>query len=204
MKKSILMAALGLLSLNTIAQDTPKEEGFIFTTVKENPITSVKNQNRAGTCWCYSGLAFIESELLRMGKGEYDFSEMFIVHNTYLDRADKAVRTHGDVSFSQGGSFYDVIYGMKTFGLVPEEEMRPGVMYGDTLSNHTELTAVSDAVVATIAKEDTAACKQTRKITRFGRIPSLPSTTSIWANVPRSSPTKARNILRSLSMNLPD
>lgn len=84
MKKSILMAALGLLSLNTIAQDTPKEEGFIFTTVKENPITSVKNQNRAGTCWCYSGLAFIESELLRMGKGEYDFSEMFIVHNTYL------------------------------------------------------------------------------------------------------------------------
>ena len=80
MKKSILMAALGLLSLNTIAQDTPKEEGFIFTTVKENPITSVKNQNRAGTCWCYSGLAFIESELLRMGKGEYDFSEMFIVH----------------------------------------------------------------------------------------------------------------------------
>ena len=57
-----------------------------------------------------------------MGKGEYDFSEMFIVHNTYLDRADKAVRTHGDVSFSQGGSFYDVIYGMKTFGLVPEEE----------------------------------------------------------------------------------
>ena len=152
MKKSILMAALGLLSLNTIAQDTPKEEGFIFTTVKENPITSVKNQNRAGTCWCYSGLAFIESELLRMGKGEYDFSEMFIVHNTYLDRADKAVRTHGDVSFSQGGSFYDVIYGMKTFGLVPEEEMRPGVMYGDTLSNHTELTAVSDAVVAAIAK----------------------------------------------------
>lgn len=68
MKKSILMAALGLLSLNTIAQDTLKEEGFIFTTVKENPITSVKNQNRAGTCWCYSGLAFIESELLPHGQ----------------------------------------------------------------------------------------------------------------------------------------
>ena len=152
MKKSILIAALGLFSLNTMAQDTPKEEGFVFTTVKENPITSIKNQNRAGTCWCYSGLAFIESELLRMGKGEYDLSEMFIVHNTYLDRADKAVRTHGDISFSQGGSFYDVIYGMKTFGLVPEEEMRPGVMYGDTLSNHNELTAVSNAVVAAIAK----------------------------------------------------
>lgn len=64
MKKSILMAALGLLSLNTIAQDTPKEEGFIFTTVKENPITSVKNQNRAGTCWCFTVLALINNHLI--------------------------------------------------------------------------------------------------------------------------------------------
>ncbi len=148
MKKTILLAMAAFVSLNLFAQNEEPQ----FTVVKENPITSIKNQNRAGTCWCYSSLAFIESELLRMGKGEYDFSEMFIVHNTYLDRADKAVRTHGDVSFSQGGSFYDVIYGMEQFGLVPEAEMRPGVMYGETLSNHNELTAVSDAVVAAIAK----------------------------------------------------
>ena len=148
MKKTILLAMAAFASLNLFAQNEEPQ----FTVVKENPITSIKNQNRAGTCWCYSSLAFIESELLRMGKGEYDFSEMFIVHNTYLDRADKAVRTHGDVSFSQGGSFYDVIYGMEQFGLVPEAEMRPGVMYGETLSNHNELTAVSDAVVAAIAK----------------------------------------------------
>lgn len=152
MKKLLTLAAMGMFCISGMAQEQPKEEGFVFTTVKENPITSIKNQNRAGTCWCYSTLSFLEAELLRMGKGEYDFSEMFIVHNTYLDRADKAVRTHGDISFSQGGSFYDVIYGMEKFGLVPEEEMRPGVMYGDTLSNHNELTAVSDAVVAAIAK----------------------------------------------------
>ncbi len=151
-KRIFSLALAGLVTFGAVAQDAKKDEGFVFTTVKENPITSIKNQNRAGTCWCYSRLAFIESELLRMGKGEFDFSEMYIVHNTYLDRADKAVRTHGDISFSQGGSFYDVLYGMEKFGLVPEAEMRPGVMYGDTLSNHTELTAVSDAVVAAIAK----------------------------------------------------
>ena len=151
MKKLLTIAALGLFCVSGMAQKADKD-AFVFTTVKANPVTSVKNQNRAGTCWCYSTLAFIESELIRMGKGEYDLSEMFIVHNTYLDRADRAVRTHGDVSFSQGGSFYDVLYGMKTFGLVPEAEMRPGVMYGDTLSVHNELTAVSDAVVAAIAK----------------------------------------------------
>lgn len=152
MKKTVLFSAMMFAVAGLFAQDAAKKEGFNFTVVKENPITSIKNQNRAGTCWCYSSLAFIESELLRMGKGEYDLSEMYIVHNTYLDRADKAVRTHGDASFSQGGSFYDVIYGMEHFGLVPESEMRPGVMYGDTLSNHNELSAVSDAVVAAIAK----------------------------------------------------
>ena len=158
MKKTII--AVGMLFAMTMsatihAQESGKkenEEGFVFTTVKENPITSIKNQNRAGTCWCYSTMAFLESELLRMGKGEYDLSEMFTVYNTYLDRADAAVRTHGDVSFSQGGSFYDVIYGMEAFGLVPEEKMRPGVMYGDTLSNHTELSALADAMVAAVAK----------------------------------------------------
>ena len=159
--KKFFALALGLMfvtgAMANGAEAKPKKgteqpEGIQFTVVKENPITSIKNQNRAGTCWCYSSLAFIESELLRMGKGEYDFSEMFLVHNTYLDRADKAVRTHGDVSFAQGGSFYDVIYGMEAFGLVPEAEMRPGVMYGMELSNHNELTAVSDAVVAAIAE----------------------------------------------------
>jgi aminopeptidase C len=148
--KKIFGLALGLMMASgAMAQEAPTAD---FTVVKENAITSIKNQNQAGTCWCYSSLAFIESELLRMNKGEYDFSEMFIVHNTYLERAEKAVRTHGDVSFAQGGSFYDVIYGMEKFGLVPEAEMRPGVMYGMELSNHNELSAVSDAVVAAIAK----------------------------------------------------
>ena len=149
MKKNVLLAAMAFAAFGAFAQEAGEPD---FTVVKENPITSIKNQNQAGTCWCYSSLAFIESELLRMGKGEYDFSEMYIVHNTYLDRADKAVRTHGDISFSQGGSFYDVIYGMETFGLVPEAEMRPGVMYGKELSNHNELSAMSDAVVAAIAE----------------------------------------------------
>ena len=156
MNKKVIIALLGiaLISTNLWAQEKEEkeDEGYVFTNVKEIPITSVKDQNRAGTCWCYSGLGFIEAELLRMGKGEYDFSEMFIVSNTYIDRAKAAVRMHGDVSFSQGGSFYDVLYGMSHFGLVPEEEMRPGVMYGDTLSDHTELSAVSDAVVKAIAK----------------------------------------------------
>lgn len=151
MKKSILIAALGLLSLNTMAQDTPKEEGFIFTTVKENPITSIKNQNRSSTCWSFSSIGFLESELLRMGKGEYDLSEMFVVHHTMLDRAQNYVRYHGDSSFAPGGSFYDVMYCLRNYGMVPQEAM-PGIMYGDTLPVHNELDAVADAYVNAVTK----------------------------------------------------
>ena len=123
MKKFGLFLLLSAFCISFAAEEKKeekKDEGYKFTNLKEIPITSVKDQHRAGTCWCYSGLGFIEAELLRMGKGEYDFSEMYIVSNTYNDRAMAAVRTHGDVSFSQGGSFYDVLYGMKKFGLVPK------------------------------------------------------------------------------------
>lgn len=155
MKKLFAILGAVAISATVFAQKTEEnkdDEGYKFTISKEIPVTSVKNQNKAGTCWCYSGLAFIEAELLRMGKGEYDLSEMYIVSNTYRDRAMAAIRTHGDVSFSQGGAFNDVIYGMKTFGLVPESEMRPGAAYGDTLSDHAELSALTDVMVEAVAK----------------------------------------------------
>lgn len=152
MKKTLLIGALGLMTLSALAQEEKKEEGFVFTTVKENPITSVKNQNRSSTCWSFSGLGFLESELLRLGKGEYDLSEMFVVHKTMEDRAVNYVRYHGDNSFSPGGSFYDVMYCMKHYGLIPEPLMPAGVMYGDTLPVHNELDAVAGAYAGAIAK----------------------------------------------------
>ena len=151
MKKTILLAALGLISLSALGKDKPKEEGFVFTTVKENPITSIKNQNRSSTCWSFSSLGFLESELLRTGKGEYYLSEMFVVLHTMVDRAVNYVRYHGDSSFSPGGSFYDIMFCMKNYGLVPQEAM-PGIMYGDSLPVHNELDATAEGYVIAIAK----------------------------------------------------
>ena len=154
MKKAFLLLGAIAICANTVfAQEEKKEdEGYKFDTVKVLPVTSVKNQNNAGTCWSYSGIAFLEAELLRMGKGEYDLSEMYVVEKTYNDRAMAAVRTHGDVSFSQGGAFNDVIYALRNYGMVPDEVMPAGVMYGDTLSNHTELSALTDKMVEAVAK----------------------------------------------------
>lgn len=154
MKRTILILSLSLCALNLSAREKSEKkepEGFVFETVIENPITSIKNQSRSSTCWSFSSLGFIEAELLRMGKGEYDFSEMFVVHHTMVDRARNYVRLHGDSSFSPGGSFYDILYCIKHYGLVPQEAM-PGIMYGDTVHIHSELDAVAKGYVDAIAK----------------------------------------------------
>ena len=152
MNKIFMTAALAcLVSGTAIAQE--KKDSVDFTVVKENKITSIKDQNQSGTCWAYSALGFIEAELLRMGKGEHDLCESFLVYNTYMDRADKAVRTHGDASFSQGGSFYDAIYCLEHYGMVPQTAMpAPGELYGDSLFNFNQLDAVASAYVQAIAK----------------------------------------------------
>lgn len=147
---------MALLCQPLTAQETNKTvndegEGYAFTIVKELPVTPVKNQAKAGTCWDYAGTAFLEAELLRMGKGEYDFSEMYTAHVNYQERAMASIRTRGDLSFTQGGCFGDVLHCMERYGLVPEEFMRPGVMYRDTLSNHGELSAMTNPMVKAAA-----------------------------------------------------
>ena len=157
MKKILLSAIMGAFALCSMAQEAPvandSTEGFQFTTVDSVAITPVKNQNRSGTCWSYSTIGFLESELLRMGKGEWDLSEMFVVHHTMLDRAEYVVRMYGTAQFAPGGSAYDVIYCLKNYGLVPQSVM-PGIKYGsspaDTLPVHTELDAVAGGVVQAV------------------------------------------------------
>jgi len=156
MKKVILLAATALMTISATAQRNgmpqPPQPKYVFTTVDSVAITPVKNQANAGTCWCYSGMGFLESELLRTKKKAYDFSEMYVVFKTYMERAEKTVRTSGDASFSQGGSLYDITYAIDHFGLVPDSEMPAGVMYGKTLSAHSELTAIGDPIVNAAAK----------------------------------------------------
>ena len=130
-KKITLALCLLLFTGSVYAQEKKDKDAtkdsLRFTVIKENPITSVKNQNRSGTCWAFSSLGFFEAELLRTTKKEYDLCEAYLVEKTYLDRAKAAVRTHGDISFSQGGSFYDAVYCIKNYGICPEDAMpKPG------------------------------------------------------------------------------
>lgn len=156
MNKFLLMAVAAVCSLPAMAQDAKKvpADSLVFTTVLENPVTSIKNQNNSGTCWSYSALAFLESEVLKKdpSKKDIDLCESFLVSKTYTDRADRNVRTHGDASFSQGGSFYDAIFCMERYGFIPEGIMPyPITPYGDSLFNFTNFFPPMEAYIKAIA-----------------------------------------------------
>lgn len=145
------MAVAAVCALPTMAQ---KADSLVFTTVLENPVTSIKNQNNSGTCWSYSALAFLESEVLKKdpSKKDIDLCESFLVSKTYTDRADRNVRTHGDASFSQGGSFYDAIFCMERYGFIPEGIMPyPITPYGDSLFNFTNFFPPMEAYIKAVS-----------------------------------------------------
>ena len=148
--KKIAFALILCLSCLLVAQ---AGDGIVFTTVLENPITPVKNQNRSGTCWSYATIGFIEAELLRTTGKVYDLSEMFVASKDYVDCAEYHVRMHGFSRFSEGGSADDVFEVINRHGICPEEAMaRPGSMIGDTLANFTEFFATLEPYVESIAK----------------------------------------------------
>lgn len=156
MKQIVVALTLmcSLFSLQLFAQDTlknKKDGHYFFDVVKDIEANDVQNQNRTGTCWSFSALSFMESEIMRMGKGKHKLSEMFIVRMAYIDKAEKYVRMQGKLNFSQGGAFHDIPYVIKKYGIVPEEVYK-GLNYGLEKHNHSEmesmLKAMCDAVIS--------------------------------------------------------
>ena len=157
MKKILTFALMALMALSASA--TKKKEAAkdankpVFTVIKEIPITSMKDQNRSGTCWDYSTLSFFEAEILKATGKTYDLCESFVANKTYLERAVQVVRYHGDCQFAQGGSSEDVLHTLKTHGICPEDAMPfPGSLYGDSLNNFNEFFSLLEPYVAAISK----------------------------------------------------
>jgi aminopeptidase C len=160
MKKNLLIAAFAAMLIPTaIFAQQPRipqaaEPEYKFTVVKENPITSVKNQNSSGTCWCFSAISFLESEVIRI-KGlkdaaQYpDLSEMFVVGQSYKDRAEKYIRLDGNLTFGAGSEADDVLDVIRDYGIVPQSAM-PGKQ---ALPIHGEIDAVTLAYVQAINKK---------------------------------------------------
>ncbi|WP_319229330.1 C1 family peptidase [Draconibacterium orientale] len=146
----IFTVLIAVFTLSVFAENDKKEKGYVFEDEISLAATPVKDQYRSGTCWSFSGLSFLESEMIRLGKPEVDLSEMFVVWHTYSEKAEKHVRVHGNLNFSAGGAFHDVTNMIREYGIVPES-VYDGLNYGEEKHVHGEMDNVLkdhvDAVV---------------------------------------------------------
>ena len=152
--KNLMLSLIALcLALTAGAQtaDTTSAEGYRFTDTKIIPTTPVKDQSRSGTCWCFSTLSFLESEILRAGGPALHLSEMWIVRHSFMDKAEKYVRMHGTINFAEGGASHDVTEGIKAHGIVPFE-VYPGLNYGTEKPDFHELSVVLKAYLDAVVK----------------------------------------------------
>ena len=143
MKKLLTLMAAVAIAWSASAQEPEAEkkaEGYQFTDQVVIKTTPVKNQNRSGTCWCYSTMTFLESEILRAGGEEIHLSEMWIVRHSWLEKAERYMRMHGSLNFAEGGAAHDVTEGIKKYGIVPFEVYK-GLNYGTDLPDFHELSA---------------------------------------------------------------
>jgi bleomycin hydrolase len=153
MNTRIIIAILLILGSVSSSFGKKKEEkkSYQFTIEKQLKATEIKDQHRSGTCWAYAMNSFLESELIRMGKGEFDLSEMFIVNKNYHLRAKDYVRFHGMKSFSAGAEGWDALNVIKQFGILPQEAYT-GNTFDEILPVHGEMDAILKAYVDAVVK----------------------------------------------------
>ena len=144
-----------LFGVGTVAVAQENKEGekqvYQITETLDVPHTVVDNQGSSGTCWCFAGIGFVESEILRMYGKEFNLSEMFVVRNAWMEKVAKFVRMHGNSTLSQGGEVCDVLYMIGKYGMMPEEAYT-GKVIGEERHMHSEMNEVISGVVRAVIK----------------------------------------------------
>jgi bleomycin hydrolase len=155
--KILTISLLVCFTFSSFAKDKKKKENKReFKSLISLDATDVKSQGGTGTCWDFATTSFIESELLRMGKGAIDLSEMFTVRHVYPVKARRYYMMHGNYTFAQGGLAHDVTNAIKLHGMVPEV-VYDGLQINESRHNHGELNAVLQAMMKAVVSRRTGA-----------------------------------------------
>lgn len=117
--------------------------------IKKIPSTPVRDQYKTSTCWSFSGISLLETELIRTHKGSFDLSEMYVVRYTYARKADRFVRMHGKANFAPGGETNDVTEVVDKFGIVPES-VYTGLKPDETNHKHAEMDRILEKYVQSL------------------------------------------------------
>ena len=145
--KKVNALLLSLLCFSAVFAQNAKPEAYKFSTIFKHAATPVKNQAVTGTCWSFATTSFLESELLRMGKGEYDLSEMHTVRYNYINRINDNFIKAGKGNLGEGSLSHMLIKVVKEYGMVPDE-VYDGINYNSKTHNHSELNSFVNAIAS--------------------------------------------------------
>ena len=127
----ISLVLIQLFLSETIAQETKK-----ITVIKENWTSPNKSQDETSLCAIFSDMSFLESELHRMGKGDFELSTMYVAYNLYVEKTLRRIRLRGRVDFDFDGYFnYDAFEMIKKYGIVPSSDYS-GLLNSEKVNNH--------------------------------------------------------------------
>jgi len=152
----ILLVAIIANCAVVSAQKNTNVEGskFEFKEIVRHDASPVESQGRTGTCWSFSALSFLESEIMRVNKTDKPIvlSEMFIVRKAYEAKAKKYIRMDGRTNFGQGGAFHDIPYVIKNYGIVPQN-VYTGLKKKSDTYNHSEMFNQLNEIVSNAKSE---------------------------------------------------
>ena len=138
--KKILFLVLNFITIVGYSQ------AYEFTTVKDNTCLPVISQGKTGTCWSFSTVSFLESEITRVSGKSIDLSEMYNVRMIYPEKGMNYVLRQGKANFSEGGLAHDVIYSAIKHGLVPASAYNAKTIE-KVIYDHSEMVVLLEKVV---------------------------------------------------------
>lgn len=176
-------------------------EGLTFPTDIDDytryPHTPPLSQGATGTCWCFSTISFLESEIMRTTGQTIKLSEMYIVYWEYVERARAYVENRGDVYFAEGSEAVSVTRIMKKYGIVPQADY-PGITgdrkYHDHKTMFSEMDEYLKGVKSTSAWNTVMVVSTIRDI--LDKYMGAPPTNIIYGGMPYSPLSFMKQVLQ--------
>lgn len=141
----LIVAVLSFTSVLYANSEGKSTGAYVFNETISLRATPVKNQAVTGTCWSFTTTSFLESELIRLGKGEFDLSEMHTVRFNYINRLQDNYLRRGAGNLGEGSLAHMMFNIVKKHGVVPES-VYTGINYNSAFHNHDELNRFVNAI----------------------------------------------------------